>query len=404
MGSSVLPFVLAACLAQPGDDDNWPGWRGPTSNGVAKGDAVLEWSETKNIIWKKAVPGRGHSSPVVVGQRVFLTTADEVKNLLSVLCYDRGNGELLWRKDVFEGGQDKRLHKKNTRASSTLVAGDGHVFALFYNDGAIWGTALQFNGDVVWKKKIGEFVSHWGYSASLAYHRDTVIVSTDHKEGGKLCCLDSRAGKVLWETPRPKAPTYATPVVLHVMGKDQIVMAGADQVISYDAKNGKQLWAVKGTSIECVSSAVAEGDRFYVTGGYPAKETLCIRGDGEVIWRAKVGNFVPSQLVYNGFLYSVLDNGVVLCLNGEDGKEMWKDRLSSSAFSASPVLVGDNLLIPSESGITHVFRANPKRLEMVAENSLGKQVFASPAVTNGQLFLRVVGEDRQEHLYCIGKK
>jgi outer membrane protein assembly factor BamB len=123
-----------------------------------------------------------------------------------------------------------------------------------------------------------------------------------------------------------------------------------------------------------------------------------------VIWRVKQGDFVPSQVVHRGFIYSVLDNGIALCLDAETGKEMWKDRLTSNAFSASPILVGEHLFIPSETGKTHVFRANPKKLEIVAENQLGKQVFASPVACGGRLYLRVVGDNRQEMLYCIGRK
>lgn len=391
----------------PGGGDDWPWWRGPQFNGVAGGKSVvLEWSETKNILWKAPVPGRGHSSPIVVGSRVFLSSADEKRNLLTVLCYDRGSGKELWRKDVLEGGADSRLHKKNTRASSTLACDGERVYAIFHNDGGIWATALDLSGKQVWQKKAGGFVSHWGYSASPTIYRTSLIVATDHKDGGGLHALDLRTGELLWETPRPKAPSYASPVVLNVAGKDQLVIAGADQVNSYDPANGKQLWSVKGTSVECVSTVIAQGDRIFATGGYPEKETLCIRADGsgEVVWRAKVGDFVPSQLIHGGFIYSVLDNGIALCLDADTGKEMWKERLSSPAFSASPILVGEHIFIPSETGITHVFRANPKKLDIVAENQLGEQAFASPAACGGHLFLRVVGAGRQEMLYCIGQK
>jgi outer membrane protein assembly factor BamB len=387
--------------------DDWPWWRGPSFNGVAASQmVVLEWSETKNVLWKTPVPGRGHSSPVVVGARVFLSTADEAGNTQSVLCYDRATGKELWRRQVLQGGVDGRIHKKNTRASSTVACDGERVYAVFHGGGDIWATALDLTGKQLWQKKIGPFVSHWGYSASPTIYRSSLIVSTDHKEGGKLHAVDLRNGGILWETERPRAPTYASPVVLKVAGKDQLVIAGAEQVVSYDPANGKQLWAVKGTSVECVSTIISDGDRVFATGGFPAKETLCIRADGagDVIWRVKQGDFVPSQILHQGFLYSVLDNGTVFCLDAATGKEMWKERLSSQAFSASPILVGAHLFIPSETGKTHVFRANPNKLEIVAENQLGKQIFASPVACGGRIYLRVVGDDRQEMLYCIGKK
>ncbi|HYT89487.1 MAG TPA: PQQ-binding-like beta-propeller repeat protein [Gemmataceae bacterium] len=398
----------AQANAVPAGAEDWPCWRGPTFNGVAGDRAVvLEWSETKNVIWKTPVPGRGHSSPIVVGSRVFLSTADEQRNLQSVLCYDRGTGKELWRKDVHAGGAaDGRLHKKNTRASSTLACDGKRVYAVFHHDGDIWATALDLTGNQVWQKKVGTFVSHWGYSASPTIYHGSLIVATDHKGGGGLHALDLRTGELRWETARPKAPTYASPVVLKVAGKDQLVIAGGDQVIGYDPANGKQLWSVKGTSVECVSTVLAEGDRVFATGGFPAKETLCIRADGsaEVVWRVKVGDFVPSQLLHRGHLYSVLDNGVVLCLNADTGEQLWKERLSSTAFSASPILVGEHLFIPGETGKTHVFRANPNKLELVAENLLGKQAFASPVACGGHLYLRVVEGNRQEMLYCIGRQ
>jgi outer membrane protein assembly factor BamB len=391
----------------PGD---WPWWRGPNFNGIVSDQkVVLEWSETQNILWKAPVPGRGHASPIVVGSRVFLSTADEERNLQSVLCYDRADGKEIWRKDLHEGGFDGRWHKKNTRASSTLACDGERVFAVFYNEGSIWATALDLEGKQLWQEKLGKFVSHWGYSASPTLYRSLVIIATDHREGGALFGLDRRTGKLTWEASRPSAPTYASPVVLNVAGKDQLVIAGAEQVVSYDPHTGKALWSVKGTSTECVSTIISEGDRIFATGGFPAKETLCIRADGsgEVVWRVKVGDFVPSQLVHKGYLYSILDNGVALCWNANTGQEMWKDRLSSPAFSASPILVGEHIFIPSETGKTHVFKASPDKLEIVAENTLGKEIYASPVVATDRLYLRVVtapNGKKQEMLYCIGKK
>lgn len=297
--ANLLPLARGDTPTAAASD--WPWWRGPNFNGVAgQQPIVLEWSETKNVVWKTPVPGRGHASPIVAGSFVFLATADESRDVQMVMAYDRASGKEMWRQEIHKGGvPDGRLHKKNTRASSTLACDGKHVCAVFSNDGSIWATALDRAGKQLWQKKIGNFVSHWGYSASPTIYRNSLIVATDHKGGGGLHAVDLQSGEVLWETARPKAPTYASPVVLHAAGRDQLVIAGADQVISYDPTNGKQLWAVEGTSTECVSTVVAAGDFVFATGGFPNKETLCIRAadSAEVIWRAKIGDFVPSQLL-----------------------------------------------------------------------------------------------------------
>src|ERR1043165_5376354 len=336
LATALLVVAIHSAAAQelPGiQADDWPWWRGPTFNAVAGNQPVIvEWSETKNVLWKTPVPGRGHCSPIVVGSRVFLSTADEQKNVLSVLCYDRASGKELWRKDVHEGTAEGRVHPKNTRASATLACDGERVIAVFHHQDSIWATALDLTGKQLWQQKVGKFISHWGYSASPAIYRSLVIVSTDHKEGGGLHALDRRTGEQVWQTTRPKAPTYASPIVLRVAGKDQLFLAGAEQVNSYDPANGKQLWSVKGTSVECVSTIISEGDFIFATGGFPAKETLCIRanGSGEVVWRVKAGDFVPSQLIHRGYIYSVLDNGIVHCWKADNGQEMWKDRLATS--------------------------------------------------------------------------
>jgi outer membrane protein assembly factor BamB len=405
----LLPNISTAlaqdAVPKTGAED-WPWWRGPNNSGVVTSRAPLEWSETKNIIWKAPVPGRGHSSPTVVGKRVFLTTADEERSIQSVLCYDRQTGKEMWRKDLHQGGFEGRYHKKNTRASCTIACDGERVFASFHNRGHIWVTALDLDGKQVWQEKVGDFVSHWGYSASPALYRGTLIVSTDHKEGGQLAALDGRTGKVVWQTARPKAPTYASPIVLKVAGKDQLLIAGADVVNSYDPANGRALWSSQGTSTECVSTIISAGDRIIASGGFPKKETVCLSADGQPVWRVPVGDFVPSQLAHEGHVYSVLDNGVALCWKADTGQEMWKERLGGSGFSASPILAGEHIYIPSEAGKTYVLRANPKKFEVAAENLLGKETYASPVICAGRIYLRVVASlegKQQEMLYCIGQ-
>jgi len=412
---SVAVILVAASRLIPAENDpvqvdpkDWPWWRGPARNGIAADQRVpVEWSETKNVVWKTPVPGRGHASPIVVGTRIFLESADEQGKTQSIVCYERATGKELWQQELHKGGFDGRWHGKNTRASSTLASDGAQVYATFYNQGAIWATALDFDGKQRWQTKLGDFESHWGYSASPTIHKSLVLVAADHKKAGYLVALDRKTGEVRWRTPRPAEPTYASPVVLQVAGKDQLLIAGANLIASYDPDTGKLLWSCKGTSTECVSSIVAEGDSVFATGGYPSKETVCVLGDGsgKVLWRVPQGAFVPSMLVHRGALYGVLDDGIALCWKADTGKETWKERLAGK-FSASPVLAGEHIYVPSESGKTFVFKANPEKFELVAQNPLGSGIFASPVICGGRIYLRVAQQTApnwQEMLYCIGE-
>jgi len=233
-----------------------------------------------------------------------------------------------------------------------------------------------------------------------------VLVAADHKGTGYLVALDRQTGAVRWRTPRPAEPTYASPVVYHVAGKDQLLIAGANLIASYDPETGKSLWSCKGTSTECVSSIVVEGDAVFATGGFPAKETVCVTADGsgKVRWRVPVGCFVPSMVVHRGALYGVLDDGIAICWKADSGKEAWRERLAGK-FSASPVVAGEHIYVPSESGKTYVFKANPDKFELVGQNQLGSGVFASPVICGGRIYLRVAQQAApkwQEQLYCIG--
>lgn len=405
--SAASPLLPAADDPVRVDPKDWPWWRGPARNGIAAEQRVpLEWSETKNVVWKVPVPGRGHASPIVVGTRIFLESADEQDKTQTVLCYERATGKELWKQELHKGGFDGRWHGKNTRASSTLASDGEQVFAVFYNQGAIWATSLGLDGKQRWQTKLGDFESHWGYSASPTIHKSLVLVAADHKKAGYLVALDRKTGEVRWRTPRPAEPTYASPVVLNVAGKDQLLIAGANLISSYNPDTGKELWSCKGTSTECVSSIVVEGDSLFATGGFPSKETVCVLGDGsgKVLWRVPVGCFVPSMLVHRGALYGVLDDGIAICWKADSGKEAWKERLAGK-FSASPVLAGEHIYVPSESGKTFVFKANPEKLEVVAQNQLGSGIFASPVICGGRIYLRVAQQTAkwQEMLYCIGE-
>ena len=388
---------------------DWPWWRGPHRNGIAPVSArpPLEWSVSKNLLWRTPIPGRGHSSPTVVGERVFLTTADEVKKAQLALCLDRATGKLLWQVELHQGGFDHN-NKKNSFASSTIACDGQRLFVVFWNQGAIWTTALDLQGKQLWQVKVADFVSHQGYSSSPVIYQNLVVVAADSKGKGTSCLLamDRQTGKEVWRINRPKMPNYVSPTIFQLAGKDQLLMAGCGLMSGFDPRTGKVIWECPGSTTECVGSVVTTDGLVFASGGYPKHETLCVRADGskEVVWRNKVKVYVPSLLAHQGYVYAVTDNGVTYCWEARTGKEMWKGRLPGG-FSASPMLAAGLIYITSEQGQTVVFKPNPKRLEIVAKNSLGGEVFASPVFSGADLFLRTafLENGRQEYLCCVRK-
>ena len=388
---------------------DWPWWRGPSGNGTtADQEPPVKWSETKNIRWIADVPGRGHGSPVVVGRRVFLLTADEDSKVQSVLCYDRRTGRLLWRRDVHQGKFEAELHQDNTHASSTVACDGKRVFASFLNDKAIWLTALNVTGRQLWQTRVGSFDSWHGYGASPAVYKSLVIVAGDHKSGGFLAAIHRKTGKIRWRKRRPKFASYSSPAVVHAAGKDQLLISGCGRVASFNPNNGERLWSIPGTTELTVGTMVTDGRLTFASGGWPEIETLCVRADGsgKVLWRNRRKIYSTSLLVHDGYLYGVKDDGIAYCWKADTGKLAWRARLHEQ-FSASPVLAGGNIFMAGETGSTVVFKANPHKFERVARNKLGDEVFATPAICGNQIFLRVAHRGprgRREKLYCIGHR
>ena len=389
---------------------DWPWWRGPTRNGVANAARLppLQWSETENIVWKAAVPGRGHGSPTVVGDRVFLATADHERQTQSVLCYQRQTGKLLWQTEVHQGGLGKIGNTKGSHASASVACDGARVFVNFFNRDAVYATALTVEGKQLWQKKITDFTIHMGFGTSPALYEKVVLVSADNQGTGVVAALDRISGKEVWKQERPATANYASPIVLNVAGRDQVLMIGCDLVSSYEPLTGKTLWQIKGSTTECVTSTVTDGQHIYTTGGYPRNHIAAVRADGsgKVTWENNIRVYVPSMLSADGYLYAVLDAGFATCLKCDTGKEMWKQRLEGG-FSASLVLVGDKIFATSEQGRTFIFKATPKEFDLVEENQLGTEAMATPTICGGRIYMRVAAQAngrRQESLYCIGKR
>jgi hypothetical protein len=390
-------------------EGDWPWWRGPNRNGIAASDQKppLEWNESKHVLWKAAVPGRGHGSPTIVGDQVFLATADERGDSQSVLCYDRKTGRQVWETKVHDGGIERGGNKKASQASTTVACDGERLFITFLNKKAVYTTALTRDGEQIWQTKITDYVVHQGYGSSPALYESLVIVSADNKGGnGAIAALDRATGDVVWKHGRPKTPNYPSPIILPVAGRDQLLFTGCDLVSSYDPVSGEKLWQIDGATTECVTSTVTDGKLIFTSGGYPRNHISAVRADGsgEIAWENNVRIYVPSMLVRDGLLFAVADAGVAMCWEAATGKELWKGRLGGT-FSASPVMVGDKIFATNEAGATFIFKATANNFELVGQNQLGNEVMATPVVCGSRIYMRVVEDKdgkRQEMLYCLG--
>ena len=406
--------VTAVATAQPADvpdlnwsADDWPMWRGANADGVSTGAAVpTKWSETENVVWKTKVPGRGHSSPTIVGDRIYLETADEQQQVQSVLCLDRADGRQVWQKELHRGQFETAMHGENTQATSTIACDGERLFTLFLNDRKIWATALDLEGNRVWQTEVGSFGSKFGYSASPTLHKSLVLIAADHGQGGFVAALNRLTGDIVWRKQRPAKSSYASPRVVSLGGRDQLVLCGGNLAASFDPLTGESLWSTPGTAEAAVGTLVVADDLVFASGGYPEQETLAIKPDGSVAWRNKAKSYCPSLLAHEGHLYMVSDDGVARCYEGTTGTKKWEKRIGGN-FRVSPVLSDGHIFSTDMSGKTTVFSAAPKQYELVAENQLGTEGFTSPGISRGQLFLRVADAangPRQEWLYCIGTK
>lgn len=388
---------------------DWPWWRGPQRNGTASPDQrpPIEFGESKNVVWKTQVPGRGHGSPTVFGDRIFVATADEDSGAQFVVCYRRETGDLLWKSVVHtSGGMQK--NKKASAGSSTVACDGQRVFICFPCQDALYATALDLDGRIVWQKKISDYVVHQGYGSSAALYRDLVIVTADNKGGGAIAALNRATGDFVWRRERPEKPNYPSPILVNIGGKDQIILVGCDMVVSYDPLSGEINWQTEGATTECVTSTLTDGNLIYTSGGYPENHMSAIKADGtgELVWANKTRLYVPSLVVRDGYLYGVLDAGIATCWKADSGEEMWKARLGGT-FSSSPVLVGERIFVSNEAGEIFVFEANPREYREISRNQLGDQVFATPTIVGGRIYHRVAKIDpageRQEWLYCFGQ-
>jgi outer membrane protein assembly factor BamB len=365
----------------------------------------------ENVVWGIDLPGQGHSSPILRGDRIFLTTSDPERETQSVLCLDRETGRVRWETELFRGRLPKEIHRKNTHASPSPACDGERVYAVFHVGDEIQLAALDLEGRVSWKIRAGGFVPQYrfGYAPSPWLHGEFVIVAAESKPDGFVAAFRTRDGSRAWTAPRGEGTSYSSPVVARLGGSDQLLLSGHGKITSYDPLTGALRWQGSGCTAATCGTVVWDGPRnlVFASGGFPDKETVAMRADGSgtVAWRNKVQAYEQSLLARDGFVYGLDDNGIARCWNAGDGTERWAERLGGPV-SSSPVSVGEWIYAGNERGEVFVFAADPTAFRLVAKNRVGDDLFASPAVADGRIYYRVGihrGDRRTERLLCVGE-
>lgn len=420
-----LVILLSLISVNQSVAENWPCWRGPRGDGSSVENVVpTNWNgETgENITWKVRVLGTGHASPIVWGNRIFLVSCVEEKEERLLLCLDRETGKTLWQKTVVKS-QLETKHRLNSFASGTPATDGKIVYVSFLvtsgrevpalnvgkprstTTGDMLVAAYDFDGNQLWVTKPGSFTSVHGFCSSPVIYKNLLIVNGDHDGESYVVALNRKTGETVWQTARAhKTRSYCTPIIRDVAGKTQMVMSGSKRVVSLDPLTGEFLWRVDGPTEQFVASMVFDGEKFYMAAGFPTHHVLGIRPDGtadvtdsHVAWHSKQAKcYVPSPVVIGRHLFVADDRGTANCFDTQSGERLWQDRLGKH-YSASLIVANELVYFLADDGVTKVV-APGNQLEVVATNPLGEYTFASPAVSNGQLFIR--GE---KHLFAIGK-
>ncbi|GAB5405515.1 MAG: PQQ-like beta-propeller repeat protein [Aureliella sp.] len=386
----------------------WPVFRGPDGNGVLAEQTVpTTWSESENVRWVADVPGRGHGSPIVVGELVVLPTAIDDQEEQRVVAFDRETGDQVWNKLIHSGGfpSDREVHQKSTNANATLASDGQRLYAVFMNSNKVIATALDLNGEQVWQQEVGSFVSKFGFAPSPILYKSFVIVTADNLGGGYVAALDGETGEVAWRIARQAINSHSTPAIANVGGKEQMLLSGCDTVTSYDPATGEENWSTQCTSQTTCGTMVASEDFVLASGGFPDKQTVCLSANGEIQWENRTKIYEPSMLLVGDYVYAASDDGIAYCWDVASGKEQWKKRLGNN-FSSSPWTTGGNIFVSDLGGTTYVFAASPDGFQQVAKNKLGSDCYATPAVVDGAIYTRVgtrASNKRVEKLYCIAQ-
>ena len=426
---------LSAAKNEAGLDvrHQWPQWRGPLSTGVAPhGKPPVEWSESKNIRWKLALPGKGYSTPVIWGDRIFLTTAvpygDAFEPKLDsapgahdgmpvthhhrfvVLAVSRREGKIIWQRTVHKELPHEGGHYTASLASSSPVTDGEHLFAFFGSRGLY---CLDMDGELLWKTDLGtmQTLHAHGEGSSPALHGDTLIINWDHEGQSFVVAFDKRTGKQRWKVERDEVTSWATPIVVEHGGKPQVIISGTTRVRSYDLATGRVIWECGGLSRNVVASPVAGDGMVYAASSYDKQAMLAIRLDGaigditgtdRVVWtRTRRTPYVPSPLLYGDSLYFLRHyQGILSRVNAKTGEEQYGPfRLNGIRnVYASPVAAADRVYITDRDGTTLVI-SHGDMPSVLALNQLNDSFSASAAIVGNEFFLR-----GQKYLYCIAQE
>jgi outer membrane protein assembly factor BamB len=434
-----LSFALCMCLGAIAPAQNWPSFRGPNASGVADGQALpTVWDAEKfaNVIWKTPIPGLAHSSPIIWGNRVFVTTAissaanptfnvkdddnnlakDDVKHAWRIYCLDKKSGKILWDRTAHEGVPRAQRHTKASQANSTPVTNGIYVVALMGSEGLY---AYDMSGKLVWKQDLGilnpglasDATSEWGHSSSPIIYKNLVIVQCDGHKQSFIAAYNLTDGKRVWYVERGELPSWSTPTIYQGKARDELISNAGRYIRGYNPLTGKELWRFSdnNTEVKMQAPLVAHG-LIFITGGYPPGRDMYAFRPGAVgdislkqgqassqfiAWRASRGSpYTPTPIVYGDYLYVCADNGVFAAYHARTGERVYQERLPSS-FSASPVAADGKLYLSSEDGDVYVVKAGPK-FEILATNPMGQPLMTTPAISDGMIIVRGL-----HHIFAI---
>ena len=418
MRQRIICAVVITCLSFANAfADNWPQWRGPSMNGVSEEKNLpVRWSTEENVAWKLALPSLSGSTPIIWGERVFLNVADGDE--LSLWCVDRKGGSVLWKRRL--GGGNTKMRKHNMSSPSPVT--DGKSVFVMTGTGVLKG--FDFGGREQWARDIqkdyGEFGLNWGYASSPLLFEDSLYIQVLHgmntDDPSYLIRVDNKTGKTLWKVERPttairESPdSYTTPALLRYGQTIEVVVSGGDCVTGHDPATGKELWRAGGLNPDnnpfyrIVASPVITGNIIYAPSRVRPLLALRSGGRGDItrshlLWSFQNGPDVPTPVTDGKYFYVVNDKGIMWCLDATTGKEIYgSQRIKPGTYSSSPVLADGKIYVTSEDGLTTVIKEGPK-FETLAENNLNEFCLSSPAISDGQIFIRTA-----QHLYCIGKR
>jgi len=391
--------ILFLCLPVLAED--WPEFRGPTGQGHSTETGLpLTWSETKNVKWKTAIPGKGWSSPAILGDRIWLTTATEDGKSLRAICVDRNTGAITQNVELFRLKNLGPMSPKNSLASPTPVLEGDRVYLHFGNHGT---ACITQTGEIVWKTKLDYDNGQHGPGGSPVVYENLLIVSCDGNDYQFVAALDKLTGKTKWKKLRQGYQAYTTPLVVRLPESDQVISPGAFRAIAYEPRTGKEIWQVRyGDGFSNVPRPVYGNGLVFICTGFQEPSLMAVRVDGRgdvtkkhVAWSLKRGApLTPSPLLVGGELYMITDNGIATCVDAATGKEHWKARIGGN-HSASPVYADGRIYFLSEEGESVVI-APGKEFKVLAKSELNGETLASMAVSGGSIFIR-----SRTHLYRL---